>query len=112
MVLALPSAVCISAGYEVALPLELLEFLTGGAETAAVGESEALPRDDFEVVNSALSDDCQVADGLRCTKCGVITTQVGRDGRGWTPARLDLMADRHRCSPRVGDADDSTDSTG
>ncbi|MBL1115441.1 hypothetical protein JK364_24015 [Streptomyces sp. 110] len=22
-----------------------------------------------------------------------------------------LMADRHRCSPRVGDADDSTDST-
>lgn len=98
-------------GYEVALPLELLEFLTGGAETSTVGESEALPRDDFEVVNSELSDNCQVAEGLRCMKCGAITTQAGHDGRGWTLARLDLMADRHRCLPRVSDADDSTDST-
>lgn len=98
-------------GYEVALPLELLEFLTGGAETVAVGESEALPRDGFEVVNSALSDNCQVAEELRCTKCGAITTQAGHDGQGWTLARLDLMADRHRCLPRVGDTDDSTDST-
>ncbi|MGP3951305.1 hypothetical protein [Streptomyces sp. 7N604] len=98
-------------GYEVALPLELLEFLTGGAETAAVGESDALPRDDFEVVNSALSDNCQVAEGLRCTKCGGITIQAGHDGQGWTLARLDLMADRHRCLPRVGDADGSLDST-
>ncbi|MFF1678786.1 hypothetical protein ACFVYG_22440 [Streptomyces sp. NPDC058256] len=96
-------------GYEVALPLELLEFLTGGAETAAVGESEALPRDDFEVVNTALSDNCQVAETLRCRKCGALTTQAGHDGRGWTLARLDLMADRHRCSPRVTDTGGSLD---
>ncbi|MDQ1031321.1 hypothetical protein QF035_008903 [Streptomyces umbrinus] len=96
-------------GYEVALPLELLEFLTGGAETASVGEPEAVPRDDFEVVNSALSDNCQVAEGLRCTKCGAITTQAGREGQGWTLARLDLMADRHRCSPRVPDSGSSLD---
>ncbi|MEV8546960.1 hypothetical protein [Streptomyces sp. NPDC051572] len=96
-------------GLEVALPLELLEFLTGGAETAAVGKPKALPRDDFEVVNSTLSDNCQVAEGLRCTKCGTITTQAGHDGRGWTLARLDLMADRHRCSPRVTDTGGSRD---
>ncbi|MFE5864505.1 hypothetical protein [Streptomyces virginiae] len=96
-------------GYEVALPLELLEFLTGGAETAAVGEPGALPRDDFEVVNSTLSDNCQVAEGLRCTKCGAITTQAGHEGQGWTLARLDLMADRHRCSPRVPDTGSSLD---
>lgn len=82
-----------------------------GAGTAAVGESEALPRDGFEVVNSALSDNCQVAEGLRCMKCGAVTTQARHDGRGWTLARLDLVADRHRCLPRVSDADDSTDST-
>ncbi|MEE1735497.1 hypothetical protein PUR49_02965 [Streptomyces sp. BE147] len=96
-------------GFEVALPLELLEFLTGGAETAAVGEPKALPRDDFEVVNSALSDNCQVAEGLRCTKCGAITTQAGHEGRGWALARLDLMAGRHQCSPRVTDTGSSLD---
>ncbi|MCR8575011.1 hypothetical protein [Streptomyces sp. Isolate_219] len=61
-----------------------------------MGESEALPRDDFEVVNSALSDNCQVAEGLRCTKCGAVAqdswnarlkgwraeeTRPGRDAR-------------------------------
>jgi hypothetical protein len=96
-------------GLEIALPLKLLEFLTGGAETAAVGEPNALPRDDFEVVNSALSDNCQIAEELRCTKCSTITTQAGQEGQGWTLARLDLMADRHRCSPRVTDTNGSQD---
>ncbi|MDX3020050.1 hypothetical protein [Streptomyces acidiscabies] len=98
-------------GYEVALPLELLVFLTGNAETAAVGDPEVLPRDGFEVVNSVLNGNCQAAEGLRCMKCGAITTQAGHDGRGWTLSRLDLMADRHRCLSRVGDADDYTGST-
>ncbi|NUR01533.1 MAG: hypothetical protein HOY79_34895 [Streptomyces sp.] len=97
-------------GHEVALPLELLEYLTGGAETAALADRGALPRDNFEVVNSALSDNCRVAEGLRCKKCGAITTQAGHDGHGWTLARIDLMADRHRCLPRVGDADGSAES--
>ncbi|MFD5079555.1 hypothetical protein [Streptomyces sp. NPDC058371] len=96
-------------GFEVALPLELLEFLTGGAETAAVGEPKSLPRDHFEVVNSALGGNWQVAEEMRCTKCATITTQAGREGRGWTLARLDLMADRHRCSPQVTDSGGSWD---
>lgn len=109
MGLALPSVALHQRGYEVALPLELLEFLTAGTETAAVGDSEALPRDDFEVVNSALSNNCQAAEGLRCRKCGSITTQAGHDGQGWTLARLALIADRHRCSPRVTDTGGSVD---
>ncbi|WP_326742786.1 hypothetical protein [Streptomyces sp. NBC_01768] len=92
-------------GHEVALPLTLLEFLTGDIESATVPEFEALPRDNFEVVNSTLNSNCQVAEGLRCKKCGSITTQAGHDGQGWTLARLDLIADRHRCSPRVTDTD-------
>ncbi|MFJ9900522.1 hypothetical protein ACIQPR_45065 [Streptomyces sp. NPDC091280] len=97
-------------GHDIAVPLELLEFFTGGAETAALAEPEALPRDNFEVVNNALSSTTSVAEGLRCTKCTSITTQAGHDGKGWTLARLDLLADRHRCLPRAEDTDDSSDS--
>ena len=32
-------------------------------------------------------------------------TRAGHDGQGWTLARIDRMADRHRCLPGVGDAD-------
>ncbi|MEU0234102.1 MULTISPECIES: hypothetical protein [unclassified Streptomyces] len=97
-------------GREVALPLELLEFLTGAAETASQAVTGALPRDNFQVVISAFSGNCDVAEGLRCTKCGSTTTQVGIDGKNWTLARLDLMADRHRCLPWATDTDISTGS--
>ncbi|MEV7868918.1 hypothetical protein AB0P17_23125 [Streptomyces sp. NPDC088124] len=48
-------------------------------------------------------------EALRCVKRAAITTQAGNDGRGWTLARLDLMADRHRCSPRATNAGGSLD---
>ncbi|MFF3959142.1 hypothetical protein ACFYY1_39010 [Streptomyces sp. NPDC001890] len=98
-------------GHDVALPLELMEFLTGGAEAASLAEPEALPRDNFEVVNTALSSNNAVAEGLHCKKCESTTTQAGHDGKGWTLARLDLLADRHRCLPRVEDAAESSGST-
>ncbi len=68
-------------GYEVALPLELLELLIGGAEIAALAES--LPRDTFDVVNSILSDNCQAGEGLRCTSATPTSPRrdmTGRDG--------------------------------
>ncbi|BDM70165.1 hypothetical protein HEK616_36520 [Streptomyces nigrescens] len=76
-----------------------------------MGESEALPRDDFEVVNSALSDNCQLAEELRCTKCGVITTQADtRGGDGHWPASTSrpTVTGAHLGS---ANADDSADST-
>ncbi|MFE3268898.1 hypothetical protein [Streptomyces sp. NPDC059215] len=88
-------------GHEVHLPLELLEFLTGDAETAAIAEPDAVPRDGFEVVISSSGTSHTVAEEVRCIQCGGITTQAGLDGQGWTLARLDLLADRHRCLPRV-----------
>lgn len=94
-------------GYEIGLPLEILEFLTGAAETAAVAEDGALARDQFQAVITTPGD-YQVAEELRCGKCGSSTTQAGHDGKGWTLARLELMADRHRCLPRVT-ADDTQD---
>ncbi|WP_331726421.1 hypothetical protein [Streptomyces sp. NBC_00470] len=97
-------------GHDLALGLELMEFLTGGAETAALAESEALPRDNFEVVNNALSTNDSVAEGVRCNTCGSTTTQAGFDGNGWTLARLDLLADRHRCTPRVDNTGSSVSS--
>ncbi|MFF9786304.1 hypothetical protein [Streptomyces nigrescens] len=94
-------------GAEVHLPLELLEFLTGEAETAAQGEPEALPRDQFQAVISTSNGDFAVSEEVRCSKCGGITTQAGLDGKGWTLARLDLIAERHRCLPRVSETDDA-----
>ncbi|MET8291493.1 hypothetical protein ABZV80_40925 [Streptomyces sp. NPDC005132] len=90
-------------GHEFHLPLELLEFLTGGVETAAAAGAEegALPRDAFTVVVSASGGGHAVAEEILCTQCNAITTQAGFDGQGWTLARLDLLADRHRCLPRV-----------
>ncbi|MCX4581096.1 hypothetical protein ACGFWD_26775 [Streptomyces sp. NPDC048448] len=95
-------------GHEVHLPLELLEFLTGRAETAALADPDAVPRDGFEVVISSSGTSHTVAEEVRCMRCGGITTQAGFDGQGWTLERLDRMADRHRCLPRVS-TDDALD---
>ncbi|MER7982440.1 hypothetical protein [Streptomyces sp. NPDC095817] len=95
-------------GHEVSVPLELLEFLTGEAETAALAAPDALPRDSFEVVISTSGTSHTVADEVRCTRCGGITTQAGFDGQGWTLERLNRMADRHRCLPRIS-TDDAPD---
>ncbi|MFD0068809.1 hypothetical protein ACFV99_26370 [Streptomyces sp. NPDC059944] len=92
-------------GHEVHLPLELLEVLTGEAETAALADPDALPRDSFEVVISTSGTSHTVAEEVRCMECGGITTQAGFDGQGWTLERLDRMADRHRCLPRVSTHD-------
>ncbi|MER5987998.1 hypothetical protein [Streptomyces sp. NPDC001787] len=93
-------------GHDIALPSEIMEFLTGGAETAAAAPSRALPRDNFEVVVSAPgATPPVVAEEVRCKQCSAITTQAGFDGQGWTLDRLDRMADRHECLPRVS-ADD------
>lgn len=92
-------------GHEVHLPLELLEMLTGEAETAALADPDALPRDSFEVVISASGTSHAVAEEVRCMECGGITTQAGFDGQGWTLERLNRMADRHRCLPRVSNDD-------
>ncbi|MFD5814693.1 hypothetical protein [Streptomyces sp. NPDC127038] len=92
-------------GHDIHLPLGLMEFLTGEAETAALAAPGALARDGFEVVISSSGSSHAVAQEVRCTECGGITTQAGFDGQGWTLARLDLLADRHRCLPRVTDAD-------
>ncbi|MET8411731.1 hypothetical protein ABZV34_27160 [Streptomyces sp. NPDC005195] len=95
-------------GHEVHLPLELLEFLTGAAESAAT-EPGALARDGFQVVVSSSGAMHTVAEEVLCIACGGITTQAGFDGMGWTLARLDLLADRHRCLPRVPSASDAAD---
>ncbi|MEW1568437.1 hypothetical protein AB0454_36350 [Streptomyces sp. NPDC093509] len=95
-------------GHEVHVPLELLEFLTGEAETAALADPDAVPRDGFEVVISSSGTSHAVAEEVRCMRCGGITTQAGFDGQGWTLERLDRMADRHRCLPRVS-TDDAPD---
>lgn len=92
-------------GHEVHLPLELLEVLTGEAESAALADPDALPRDSFEVVISTSGTSHTVAEEVRCLECGGITTQAGFDGQGWTLERLDRMADRHRCMPRVNNDD-------
>ncbi|MGW1496649.1 hypothetical protein [Streptomyces sp. NPDC002402] len=82
-------------------------FLTGGTETAAAAPPLALPRDNFEVVISSPGGPPPVvAEEVRCKQCGGITTQAGFDGQGWTLDRLDRMADRHECLPRVS-ADDA-----
>ncbi|MFM9462811.1 hypothetical protein ACKI1K_08145 [Streptomyces scabiei] len=94
-------------GHDIALPREIMEFLTGGAETAAAARPRALPRDNFEVVISSPGGlPPVVAEEVRCKQCGGITTQAGFDGQGWTLDRLDRMADRHECLPRVS-ADDA-----
>ncbi|MFI6340738.1 hypothetical protein [Streptomyces sp. NPDC050535] len=95
-------------GHELHLPLALLEFLTGEAETAALADPDTLPRDGFEVVISSSGTSHTVAEEVRCMGCGAITTQAGFDGQGWTLERLDRMADRHRCLPRVS-SDDALD---
>lgn len=94
-------------GHELHMPLDMLEFLTGAAETAVTAEPGALPRDAFAVVLSSSDGRHAVAEEILCTHCDGITTQAGFDGQGWTLARLDLLADRHRCLPRVTD-DDAT----
>ncbi|MER7690527.1 hypothetical protein [Streptomyces sp. NPDC097610] len=97
-------------GHDIALPLEIMEFLTGGAEAAAAAPPRALPRDNFEVViTSPGGPPPVVAEEVRCNQCGGITTQAGFDGQGWTLDRLDRMADRHECLPRVS-ADDAADA--
>ncbi|MEU0949849.1 hypothetical protein ABZ379_45415 [Streptomyces canus] len=90
-------------GHDVHLPLELLEFLTGDAESAAVAGPGALGRDEFQVVISRSGREHDVAEEILCSRCKTITAQAGFDGQGWTLARLDLLADRHRCLPRVTD---------
>ncbi|WP_406834826.1 hypothetical protein ACICHK_00180 [Streptomyces sp. AHU1] len=88
-------------GHEVDLPMPLLEFLTGAAESAALADPGALPRDGFEVVISRSGGSHTIAEEVRCIRCGGITTQGGFDGQGWTLERLDRLADRHRCLLRV-----------
>lgn len=90
-------------GHEIQLPLQLLEFLTGAAETAALAPPDALARDAFEVVMPRADGERDVAEEIRCTNCGAVATQAGWDGQGWTLARLDLLADRHQCLPRADD---------
>ena len=94
-------------GHELTLPLELVEFLTGGAETAALAEPEALPRDNFEVVSSALSN-CSVAEGLRCLKCGAIITRAGSVRQQGHRLSLAGGTIQRACSGQMSTSSDTT----
>ena len=60
-------------GHDVSLPLPLLEYLTGGAETVAWASPRPLPRDSFEVVTNCVGLSSSAVDELRCSRYGAVT---------------------------------------
>lgn len=90
--------------HELAMPLELLDFLTGGADTAATAGPAAMPRDKFQAVLTTSNGSYGVAEDIRCTDCEATISQCGiPEADRWTLARLDQLADRHQCTPRFLD---------